>query len=1209
MKRNLLKIFAIFLVILLTLSSVACVGDNVPPINQDTSTGSTSNGETLPLPDESDIITHTGICVDVNKDHRCDICLANVGSHNDALNDGDHVCDYGCGATLSLCLDFNRDHACDDCKVGVGVHSDKALDGDHLCDYGCGIKMSGCIDGNSDGICDECNLTLGHACIDEDIDHKCDICQGPLTACEDKDKDHACDYGCPKIFGDCTDNNNDHNCDYGCSKTFGTHADGNDTNHLCDYGCGAKVSSCADGNNDGRCDQCNAVLSHTCVDNVIDHKCDICQETLTACEDKDKDHDCDNGCAKTFGTHADGNKDHNCDYGCATKIGTCADSNKDHACDYGCSKTFGTHADGNKDHNCDYGCATKIGTCADSNKDHACDYGCSKTFGTHADGSDTNHLCDYGCGAKVSSCADGNNDGRCDQCNAVLSHTCVDNVIDHKCDICQETLTACEDKDKDHDCDNGCAKTFGTHSDGNKDHNCDYGCATKIGTCADSNKDHACDYGCSKTFGTHADGNKDHNCDYGCATKMGTCADSNKDHACDYGCSKTFGTHADGNKDHNCDYGCADKVTTCTDGDNNHKCDICGATMSICADKNSDHKCDICRATLTYCTDADVDYVCDVCKEEIMLSIFANNAYSVKFIRPANPTALDNKVYNEISALFKAKTGVNVVTASEGYADAAIVIGTTACEESVSENAKLAYGSASAQIIGNKYVITYSNAVAAAKMVTSLRKLLNGKNGSSLIADSSWAISFTDAESRVKQTFDSTGIKDSVTLPAYEGSALVDSNGNPLNAMYAGQKSYIYKKTNATLQSFDNFCSALYVAGFSYYTNNQVGDNQFATYVTNTQIVNVMYFKATSEVRITTDRRGKGNGSSAFDLPALSGDVSYTKTAEPSLTMLDISDTGYGGGMCFIYRLPDGKFFIVDSGINKQGSSTTSSAPIIYDTLKSLAGSEKVVVAGWLITHVHSDHLGGLYDMATATGTTYDKIRKNVTIEQIIHNEPTDEVTQKLDGLTSSTADYKKIWAWMNPIANAFGVNSVIKAHPGQVLHYAGIDITILSSQDVVLDIHEQYPDDRKVGGKGLVDSNDLSVTSQVSFNGKTVLMLGDALQKTNGFLATVYGKNLKSDILQAAHHGFNSTGADTSSGNPKGVNQLCAPSITLWSANDSKLEYVIERCGMNKYLVNNTVGYGAHDGNVTFDKNWTTKSKDVKQFAFLTNGVNDFAS
>ena len=167
-------------------------------------------------------------------------------------------------------------------------------------------------------------------------------------------------------------------------------------------------------------------------------------------------------------------------------------------------------------------------------------------------------------------------------------------------------------------------------------------------------------------------------------------------------------------------------------------------------------------------------------------------------------------------------------------------------------------------------------------------------------------------------------------------------------------------------------------------------------------------------------------------------------------------------------------------------------------------------------------------------------------------------------------------------------------------------DVTVLASQDVVLDIDNKYPNDREVGGNGLVDSNDLSVITQISFNGKKILMLGDSLQKENAFIARVYGKNLKSDILQASHHGLNSTGADTSAGNPNGTNQLCDPDITLWPSGVLGIEYSIERCPINTYLKENTVGYGAHDGNVTLDGNWTTSSNPVSKYVWLTNGVND---
>ena len=891
-----------------------------------------------------------------------------------------------------------------------------------------------------------------------------------------------------------------------------------DRNHICTT-CGITFEVCNDSNNDHVCDKCEVKLS-ACVDSNKNHECDICGNTLNICVDSNLDHKCD---VCSVPMHADkhvdkqNDGDHKCDYGCGYALTSCVDENKNHKCDE-CNATLDACEDKNNDHKCDI-CGTPLSDCSDENKDHNCDI-CDATL-SNCEDKDNNHKCDT-CGATLSECANKDNNHNCDICNIELSK-CMDNDTNHTCDICGKTISACSDSNTDHKCDiceisMNMDKHFDTANDGN--HICDYGCGANLSDCADATNDHKCDE---------------------CSATISQCSDSNFDHKCDK-CGANVGTHADNPADgnHVCDYGCGQTITSCSDSDRN--------------------------------------YICDDCKANITLPLFANGAYNIKFICGSSASDFDKKIYNEICALFKSKTGVAISTAAEGYTGPAVIIGSTTYTESKNEIAKLKYGDTSANIIGNKYVITYSNPVAATKMVTALRNLLSSKSATALTADKSWAIAITDASSRINQTFDSTGIVSSATVPKYNGVTL-DPN---TNGLYAGQKSYIYTNKNATLQNFDDYCAALHVAGFKYYTNNQIGDNQFATYVTNTQIINVMYFKATAEVRITTDVRG--TGTNAFDLPKLSGENTYSKTKTPAFTMVEIDNTGYGGGMCFIFRLSNGKFFVVDSGINKQGS-YTSSAKWIYNTLYKLAGSPsdgKIVVQGWLITHIHSDHIGGLYDMAQDSSIT-----SKLTIEQLIHNEPTDDITKEMEGLTDSSTN--KIWTWMNTIISGFGIKSVVKAHPGQVFHYADAKVSVLVSQDAVLE--------KKADMK---NTNDLSVVTQIEFNGKKILMLGDALKVENNFLANVYGKNLKSDILQAAHHGLNDTGADTAAGNPNGVNQLCAPSITLFAsgydsvADGDKLEYVTERASVNNYLMANTTWYGAKNGNLTFyiysDTDWRVK-------------------
>ena len=221
-----------------------------------------------------------GTHVDENpKDHKCDLCEAAVGTHEDA--DKDHICDYGCAETIGICADADKDHKCDyGCGKSFGMHED--ADKDHKCDYGCGKNFG---------------------------------------THEDADKDHICDYGCAEAIGICADADKDHDCDYGCGKNFGTCEDA-DKDHKCDYGCGKDFGTCKDADKD--------------------HKCDYgCGKSLGTHEDADKDYICDYGCAEAIGICADADKDHDCDYGCGKNFGICEDKDKDHKCDYGCDKTFG----------------------------------------------------------------------------------------------------------------------------------------------------------------------------------------------------------------------------------------------------------------------------------------------------------------------------------------------------------------------------------------------------------------------------------------------------------------------------------------------------------------------------------------------------------------------------------------------------------------------------------------------------------------------------------------------------------------------------------------------------------------------------------------------------------------------------------------------------------------------------------------------------
>ena len=132
--------------------------------------------------------------IDINTDHSCDDCGANIGSHSDNKNDGDHKCDYGCGEILTSCNDVDKNHACDDCGTNIGSHSDNKNDGDHKCDYGCGEILTTCNDADKGHYCDDCGEYIGiHTDSVNDNNHECDYCGATITVCIDADNDSHCD--------------------------------------------------------------------------------------------------------------------------------------------------------------------------------------------------------------------------------------------------------------------------------------------------------------------------------------------------------------------------------------------------------------------------------------------------------------------------------------------------------------------------------------------------------------------------------------------------------------------------------------------------------------------------------------------------------------------------------------------------------------------------------------------------------------------------------------------------------------------------------------------------------------------------------------------------------------------------------------------------------------------------------------------------------
>ena len=82
----------------------------------------------------------------------------------------------------------------------------------------------------------------------------------------------------------------------------------------------------------------------------------------------------------------------------------------------------------------------------------------------------------------------------------------------------------------------------------------------------------------------------------------------------------------------------------------------------------------------------------------------------------------------------------------------------------------------------------------------------------------------------------------------------------------------------------------------------------------------------------------------------------YTRVGDTQLSLLGVSASGSDeNGLSMFVRLADGRFLVWDGG----GANGDADADNIYAQLKASAqnvGINKVVIAGWFLTHCHGDH-------------------------------------------------------------------------------------------------------------------------------------------------------------------------------------------------------------------------------------------------------------
>lgn len=312
----------------------------------------------------------------------------------------------------------------------------------------------------------------------------------------------------------------------------------------------------------------------------------------------------------------------------------------------------------------------------------------------------------------------------------------------------------------------------------------------------------------------------------------------------------------------------------------------------------------------------------------------------------------------------------------------------------------------------------------------------------------------------------------------------------------AAYRSYYVLEHGAGEPDFDGYCQTLAENGFSRLSAKASNGNRFAGYTDGENIVHVSFIRYRDVDRYVVR------------------DVSYVAIAVDSVRSSALPDrcgaydavttvqvTSIGGA--FIIRLLDGRFLILDSGLG-----TDEVVELLYGELcRQKVGPGKPVVAAWLFSHAHGDHVGGFIALLQKYGDV-------VEVQRVIHGFP-GEATYVGKNYMEYYMDRES--EWMTRRSNRIKElmdekmpqGKFVIAHTGQTFVYPGVTCEVVCTAE---NIYRQQ----------MFDTNMSSAVFLFTLPGGRLLALGDAVDAEAKIIRRIHGKALRCDAVILAHHAYN---------------------------------------------------------------------------------------
>ena len=308
-------------------------------------------------------------------------------------------------------------------------------------------------------------------------------------------------------------------------------------------------------------------------------------------------------------------------------------------------------------------------------------------------------------------------------------------------------------------------------------------------------------------------------------------------------------------------------------------------------------------------------------------------------------------------------------------------------------------------------------------------------------------------------------------------------------------------------------------AGYSVYDDWQDHGSSFTTYTKGDEALYLTYQEKSSILRLITDsikglppERQQGDANAADK----ASQGSQTAICTPLLTQGRPMYYAYDCGMQYIIRLTDGRFVVIDGGMNEYEE--TEHFLELLD--QQNVTKDKPVVAAWFITHPHDDHFNLFSHVMT-------EHQDRLQLESLIYSWAAEDYSRPGSDLT----DFNKAIEALDKDVK------IIQPHTGQRFTYSGATFNILYTHE------DACPD-------FLTNVNDTSIVMRMDLDepaeagNRRTMFFGDAMFGTAERLCDSYSaETLKCDLMQVAHHGY--------SGGSDRLYRTVDPAVILWPVPD----------------------------------------------------------